>query len=160
MQIHTRKLRNTFSIWQSINSVLTREINHPIQTSLNTESTRIVPTPPPISIISNRYQNDSKKRYTFPFHPLFSPRRRARQTRSACLHVVPLHGRVSRPVYETTSALYPARVQELSCKSISEGCFRAGDSQLVKRLLPTLPILSAGTPRVPRDPVERFKLPG
>ena len=39
MQIHTRKLRNTFSIWQSTNSVLTREINHPIQTSLNTEST-------------------------------------------------------------------------------------------------------------------------
>ena len=119
-----------------------------------------IPTPPPISIISNRYQNDSKKRYTSPFYPFFSLRRRARQTRSACLHVVPLHGRVSRPVYETTSALYPARVQELSCKSISEGCFRAGDSQLVKRLLPTLPILSAGTPRVPRDPVERFKLPG
>ena len=121
---------------------------------LSTQRTRIVPTPPPISIIFNRYQNDSKKRYTSPF----SLRRRARQTRSACLHVVPLHGRVSRPVYETTSALYPARVQELSCKSISEGCFR--DSQLVKRLLPTLPILSAGTPRVPRDPVERFKLPG
>lgn len=39
MQIHTRKLRNTFSIWQSTNSVLTREINHPIQTSLNTENT-------------------------------------------------------------------------------------------------------------------------
>lgn len=157
MQIHTRKLRNTFSIWQTVCSHEKSTIQFKL---LSTQRAHVSykllhefrSFPTGIKMIR---KSDTPS----PSIPSFLLDEE-RDKLEACLHVVPLHGRVSRPVYETTSALYPARVQELSCKSISEGCFRAGDSQLVKRLLPTLPILSAGTPRVPRDPVERFKLPG
>lgn len=107
-----------------------------------------VPSPPPISyqaIISNQYRSNSKKRYNSIFHPLpsslpllFSPRQDKLETRVSTLF--PCTGLC---VWNNVSTL--SRVQELSCKSISEGCFRAGESQLVKRLLLPTPAPSAGT---------------
>lgn len=123
--------------------------NHPIQTSLNTESHMyhtchlllqfLIKRSFPTSIEVIR-KNDTTPSF-IPFHPLpllFSPRQDKLETRVSTLF--PCTGLC---VWNNVSTL--SRVQELSCKSISEGCFRAGESQLVKRLLLPTPAPSAGT---------------